>query len=187
MAAWDRQPKEPPKAYQHFTVYRDSGPGRNLQQTCKITGVSYSTISKASADWNWTARCDQWDAHLQATHDRAMVDEAARRGRRRMQTLDALLGVAAKGLKRISDSLDRADGKITLAEVSKAIDVAVKLTRLEEGLATARTDGETNDWKLVIDRMPADLRAAALDCLKEAAPGDADPPAGIPPGPSGAA
>lgn len=176
MAAWDRQPKEPPRAYQHFTVYRDLGPVRTLDNTAKLQGVSLATLLEQSARWNWVARADQWDAHVQQISQRAYLDEAAKSARRRAQAFTALLGKSLEALRSVDIS------KATLAHVAAAMKAATEGLRLEEGLETARVSMEVVDARTIISRLPAEVRAGLLAALDEQsrAGGDSDDPERVP-------
>jgi hypothetical protein len=161
MAAWDRQPKEPPRAYLHFCTYRDLGPERTLEKARQIHGLALVTLECESARWNWVARCDQWDAHVQAIHDRAFLTEAAKRGRQRAQAFMALLGKSLEALKKVD-----LEG-VSLAQVAQAMKVAAEGMRLEEGLETQRVTMELQDARSVLSRLPAEVRSPLLRALDE--------------------
>jgi hypothetical protein len=173
MSAWDRQPQEPPRAFQHFCTYRDLGPERTLEKVGKHWGVSQSLMEQESARWNWTGRSDQWDAHVQSTHDRAYLTEAARQGRTRAQAHRALLGKALEALRQLDLS------KVKLSEIASAVKVASEGMRLEEGLETARVSMELTDARTILSRLPAEVRTPLLRALAEQSGPDGDPgPAG---------
>lgn len=159
MAAWDRQEKEPPKAYQHFTIYRDLGPERSLAKVGQILGVAVQSLEPKASQWNWVARCDQWDAHVQVIQQRAYLDEAAKRGQQRAKAYTALLGKSLEALGKID--LSRAN----LGQVAAAMKAAAEGMRLEEGLATARTTLELQDARFILSRLPAETRREVLQAL----------------------
>lgn len=172
MAAWDRSEKphprtgkpwqEPPRAYQHFTIYRDLGPGRTLEKTAEIQGVKLHTLEGISYDWNWVSRCDQWDAHVQALQQRAYLDEAAKRARQRAQAYTALLTKSLQALQQVD--LEKA----TLAQIAAAMKVAVEGMRLEEGLETARVSMEVQDARTLLARLPVEVRREVIRALDSA-------------------
>jgi hypothetical protein len=178
MAAWDRQPKEPPKAYAHFCTYRDLGPERSLPKVSQLSAVSLPRLKDLSDQYGWVARCDQWDAHVEAIHQRAYLTEAAKKGRQRAQAFTALLGKSLEALRGVDVE------KVPLAQIAAAMKVAVEGLRLEEGLETARLTMEVQDAKLLLSRLPAEVRSPLLRALKEHADPGRDP-VGAPLGLSG--
>lgn len=161
MAAWDRQEKEPPKAYLHFSTYRDLGPTRTLVKVGKIFGVSLSLCEQESAAYNWVARCDQWDAHLRSTIDRAFVDEAARQAKRRAAAYSALLDKSLEALKKVDLKSAR------MGEIAQAMKAAAEGMRTEEGLAIAKTAVEVNDARTIIRELPSEMRRGLCSLLGE--------------------
>jgi hypothetical protein len=161
MSAWDRQPKEPPKAYLHFTVYRDLGPQRTLGKASGICGITEGSLQQESHTWNWVGRCDQWDAHVQAIHDRAFVTEAAKRGRERAQAFTKLLGKCLEALEKVDVS------EVPLEKIASALKVASEGMRLEEGLETQRVSMEVADARTLISQLPAEVRREVIRALAE--------------------
>jgi hypothetical protein len=168
MAAWDRQSGEPPKPYYRFTLYRDLGPERTLEKVGKLSGVSAALCEAESAKYQWVARSDQWDAHVQSTHDRAYLTEAARKGRQRAAAHHALLTKAMEALKKLDLS------KVKMAEIASAVKVASEGMRLEEGLETARVSMELTDARTILSRLPAEVRTPLLRALAEQSGPDGD-------------
>lgn len=159
MSSWDRQLKEPSRAYHHFTLYRDLGPERTLGKTSTLTGLTEGALQQESWKWNWTERCDQWDAHVRNLQDRAFLSEAARQAKERAKAYGALLKKTLKALDQID--LEKA----TLAQVAQALDIAAKGLRLEDGLETSRIAMEVTDARVILSRLPAEVRAPLLRAL----------------------
>lgn len=176
MAAWDRQEKEPPRAFAHFTIYRDLGPDRTLTKASRLCGVTEGSLKQESSAWNWTPRCDQWDAHVQAIGDRAYLTETARRGRQRAQAHMALLAKALEALRQLDVK------KANLAQIASALKVASEGMRLEEGLETARVSMEVTDARVIISRLPPEIRQPLLRALADdvAARGREESAGGVP-------
>jgi hypothetical protein len=161
VAAWDRQEDEPPKAYLHFTVYRDLGPIRTLDNTAKLRGVALPTLLELSAKWNWVARCDQWDAHVQAIHQRAYLTEVAKQARKRASAFEKLLEKSLEALGNVDVE------KVPLEKVAAAMKTATEGIRLEEGLETSRVVMEQQDARFVLSRLPTEVRKPLLRALAE--------------------
>lgn len=137
MASWDRQKDEPTKAFARFTLYRDMGPERSLAKVGSISGVSAALCEQESAKYGWVARCDQWDAHLDAVARKAYVTELERQARQRAQGHSALFGKALTLLQKVDSA--------KLGEISAAMKVATDAMRLEADLATAKTEIDVRD------------------------------------------
>lgn len=63
---WERQPKESPRAYQYFEVYRDLGVSRSVSkvyQKCIDEGrkVNKSYLLRLSQRYQWVQRAAAWD------------------------------------------------------------------------------------------------------------------------------
>lgn len=159
MAAWDRQPNEPPKAYSHFCIYRDTGPDRTLPKVAELCAVSLSRVKQLAERYCWTDRADKWDAHVRALHDRAYLAEVAKRGRQRAQAFLKLLAVSLRALDQVK--LESA----TLAQVAAALKVAAEGMRLEEGLETSRVVMEVTDVRTVLAQLPPNIRSGVCKLL----------------------
>jgi hypothetical protein len=155
MASWDRAPKEPKSSYGRFTVHRDFGPNRSLTETAQITGVSYGVIRQESSAWNWTERCDQFDAHVESLSRRAYVTELEKQARLRARAYNELM---AKCLKQIPTA---PQGRV--GEIATAMKVAADGMRMEAGLATAKIDVED------VTPLTDDERMRRLEALAAAA------------------
>jgi hypothetical protein len=71
-AAWDRWPKEPPRAYDAFRRFRDAGPLRNL---AAVGGDSNPrTVERWSAKWRWRERAVAWDDETHMVADRTRLE-----------------------------------------------------------------------------------------------------------------
>ena len=165
MSAWDRQPRESARAFHHFTVYRDMRPEeRSVPKAAIAVGISRTRAMELSDQWSWVSRAELWDAHVQAVADRAFLMESARRSRQRAAAAQGLLAVAVRALQ----AFDVQTAK--LGEIAQAIKIAAELARLEEGLETARLRVEVHDARLVLERLPINIRLPLLDMI--AAPDD---------------
>lgn len=135
-------------------------------------GITAQAVEPQAVQWNWVARCDQWDAHVKALQDRAFLSEAAKQGRERAKAYSALLKKTLKALEQID--LEKA----TLAQAAQALDIAAKGLRLEEGLETSRVAMEVTDARVILSRLPTEVRAPLLRALDRHAGAGRDPGGG---------
>lgn len=137
--AWERQPGEPGKAYAKFTIYRDLGSARSIPKALAKMGKPsanpgyWQTIA---ARWNWTARCESYDAHVDAEVRKANLQEIVEMNKRQA-------AIAANVQARLIQTLQsiRWD-QVSAIEAARLLDVAVKVERLARGAETARTATE---------------------------------------------
>jgi hypothetical protein len=122
---WQRRPDEPAKAYAAFAAYRDIGAGRSVGKAYRQTHPPRTRDEPArdrsaaapghSHDWarkfDWRARAEAWDEHLDAETRAAQV--AARRKLQErhllvLQTLSNKLvhAAAATDFSRLPPELD---------------------------------------------------------------------------------
>ena len=60
--AWERQPREPQRAYHMFCRYRELGAQRQLDAL--VGDYSLQQLSKWSQRWQWVERAAAWDQYL---------------------------------------------------------------------------------------------------------------------------
>jgi len=97
-APWDRLPEESSKAYAAFSIFRDLGPRRSLDEASRAYHGPSPQVTHSSAArgrrgasgqirtwaqrWNWTARARAWDQELErvkTSKQLAAIDEMAER------------------------------------------------------------------------------------------------------------
>ncbi|MEN9216010.1 MAG: hypothetical protein Q6K90_01655 [Gloeomargarita sp. HHBFW_bins_162] len=59
---WERQPREPQRAYHLFCRYRDMGAQRRLETLTQEYGLEQ--LHKWLSRWQWVERAAAWDQHL---------------------------------------------------------------------------------------------------------------------------
>jgi hypothetical protein len=161
MAAWDKQKGETPKTFSHFCIYRDLGPERTLEKSAKIAGISWAQAQRLSDTYGWVQRCDQWDAQIRAIHDRAYLTQVAEDGKRRAQAFKALMNKCVTALNLFDPSI----AKPKLNEIAAAMKAAAEGMRLEQGLSTANIAMEVSDARVIVSRLPAEVRSGLLRAL----------------------
>ena len=60
--AWDQQPRESPRNFGLFALYRDHGRLRSVAQIAGMSPISYSTVAKIARFGKWVERAGLWDA-----------------------------------------------------------------------------------------------------------------------------
>jgi hypothetical protein len=153
-AAWERQTREPEKAYQAFLTFRDRGPGRTVTEASRTLLKSRHLIDRWCQRYNWRERAARYDA---ATDLR---QRAARLRRRTEAVGDHILvaielAEAARAKIRLLPLLDGSGNPVidpqtgapylvppdaaAIAAAAQGIDKAIKHHRLALGLPTEHT------------------------------------------------
>jgi hypothetical protein len=137
-------PTESLKAFDAFLCYVDMGRNRSWRQVAAKVGVSVDSIKLWSGKYHWVERVHQYQAHI--LRSRLEVETAAIKAtaetwaKRHDEFREREWNVGAKLLAvahRCLDALATKDpDDATLAEVSRAIDVADRIARLSLDLAT---------------------------------------------------
>ena len=159
MASWDKQPFESGTQFFYFTVFRDLGPTRSLRQAADICEISgFGDLPSRN---NWTARIDQWDAHLQSISQRTLINEVSKDSQKRAAAYRMLLDKTISALRNV----DLRDA--TINQIAIAMKITAEGMRLEEGLHTARVMTEAVDHEAVLARLDPRIRAGLLRALAD--------------------
>lgn len=118
---YDRMPKEPPKAYHAFSLYRDMGLHRTLEQVRKQLGrpsVYLRVLEGWSAQWRWVERSRAWDHYLETKSREAAEAYIPIWEQRRQASLEANLLMAAMIRSRLQEMMTRPIIRETVKEVN---------------------------------------------------------------------
>lgn len=165
---WERQSGEPSKAYAKFCTYRDLGPSRSIPKALAKVGKSSAKPGywqKIAARWNWTGRCDAFDAHVDAERRSAQLEEIVEMNRRQA-------ALAVNALAKLVSALNSINwATITPADFARILDVATKVERLARGAETDRTANEHSGTVKVESSLrqmsDVDLRAAIIQQFEQ--------------------
>lgn len=128
---WERQPKEKPKPFEAFCIYRDMGIERSIRKVAANVGKSDTLIGRWSKENNWVERVTAWDDEQERIQREIAQKEQAREIRKmRKKHADlasAMLIKATKALARIPDD------EIKAGDLTRMVDVAAKLERISRG------------------------------------------------------
>ena len=139
---WSRRPddegehRETEPAWHAFQTYRDLGPGRTMAKAVSELGrkPSYKSSMEKWSRWHqWVARCEEWDAHLDAVTQKAAETVAIRQGRLARDMIEFFQGWLAE--LRASEEPD-----ITASEMIKLLALALKTDQLANDRPTDLTE-----------------------------------------------
>lgn len=134
MIAWERQVNEGTKPYEAFSVYRDLGTGRTLEQVAIQLKKSATIMGRWSGEYNWIARAAAYDDHIDKQARKKIEADAIKRKaamlQRHANTGRVLQG---KGLEYLqTHGVDR--GTDAIRAIVKGVDVERKAEGLPEYL-----------------------------------------------------
>lgn len=172
---WHRMPGEPESAYLKFEEFLRAPRPRRLIRP----GVGrHQSICDMAAEWQWFARVDAFDKHWQEVRDREIEAFVKQDGREMATEHMAMLrdarelaSIHIERQLRTARELEFSDAK--LSDLTRLLDVVVKLERLQAGQSTQNHAQVTDLSGMSLE----DLRKMEELATKlEAAGSDGEPP-----------
>lgn len=177
---WDQLPKETPKAFAAFTIYRDLGESRSLVKVQGQVRKCARLIARWSAKFDWRARALAFDVEKSKIAIKAIEAAAAnaaaewkRREKQLKETEWAMHEAAIAAARRALDSyLTREKVYANLTDIARILEVASKLGRLATGVGMGEERCESElpavrvEFNLALEKvysepLPGELVAAA--------------------------
>lgn len=188
ISMWERQPKEPEKAFAAFVTYRDAGEDRTIASAAALAGKWRNQAYRWSKGWRWRERALAYDRHLDAAAVKAATkarrDMAARHAGLANGALGALQAPVASLIAKIQTPefiADMASWKpreqlAFIAKSATAIKDLVAVERLSRGAPSdvVGTIGTTATAKTLVEAIDGLLREHGYDA--ETNPADATTP-----------
>jgi len=186
-ALWDQMPGESSKAFQAFSLYRDLGPSRCLDQASRnyhqrqrteTAGTpprrpprASGTIRRWAERWNWSARALAWDQELERVKRTEQVAAVKEMGERHAREALMLQNKAVERLRLLRPE------ELKPRETLNFLVEAAKLERLARGEPTERVAEEHRftDVKELTDDELARIVASRSTLLPAGCPGAAAP------------
>lgn len=135
METWERQPDESTQAYEAFTVYREE---RSITKVAQKLDKSRTIIGQWSSEWQWVARCRDYDNALQSVdfeEKRAAIREMHQR---HLKMADTLQDKAMKALEQ----LDMADCSPRIVLEALKLSMEIERRSIYEEMADCEIRGE---------------------------------------------
>lgn len=154
LASYDRQPKETPKAWEAFQVFRDLGTKRNLKAVAAELGKGVPGIQKWSGKWKWKPRVRDWDDEQDriAEHRRQVLEgKAAEQTAKAQAAMIKRHANVAEGMSRVvgdklaaflqdkCDKCGQGNAQLSPKDMAQWLAVSARLERVCRGLPA---DGE---------------------------------------------
>ena len=114
---WRRRPNEPTRAYAAFVLYRNQGPHKrslrllSTQLKRRRSGSVQATtthingcVARWSRDWDWVARVEEWDDHMDRQALLAQIETTKAMNARHAESALRLQAEALAALERLDPS-----------------------------------------------------------------------------------
>lgn len=138
---WDRQPSEPQRAWQLFTMFRDLGPQRTMRGVAARAGVEVKTVTRAARVWSWAKRANLYDVVQDQALQKTSTEELAEIRKRQIQIGHLFTTTGALVVKKLYDKEKNSDTtEMTARDAAALVDIGVKLLRLNTDQPTERTE-----------------------------------------------
>ena len=107
-------------AFAAFVDYRDTGAKRSIAKTVKArqssgAKASIRVLEGWSAKFQWVARCEAWDQHLDKRRTDAAAQEVEEMRRRHIQTAQAMQGLGVRELEKLLRKSEASGGELVIS------------------------------------------------------------------------
>lgn len=153
---WDRQPREPEKAYAYFGIYRDLGRTRTVAKVAAEVHKSRDYLHKLASTWRWVQRAQAFDREQDRLYGEGLAERRRDMADRHARIASAL---QAKIVARLQ-SLDAS--RLTPGDIARWLEVATRIERLALGLpdsTTAHTGPDGGPIQAEVNGMSEEQRA----------------------------
>lgn len=165
---WERQNGESARQYSRYTVFRDLGESRTLNDALEIINATSTTklakgsLHQLSFIYRWTERCESWDAKQAQAEQRRLISLRRDMIERHRRIATGLTGKAVAAMSKINLDKDA----LAPVDIVRFITLAADLERKALGEPTERVaiSGPTGGPVQVEDlsRLSAEQRKARL-------------------------
>lgn len=152
---WDRQRREPEKAYGYFVLYRDLGRTRTVAKVAAEVHKSRDYLHKLASVWKWVQRAQTWDREEDRLYAEGMAEQRRDMARRHARIASALLGKLVGRLQNLDAS------RLGPGDIARWLEVATRVERLALGLpdsTTAHTGPDGGPIRAEVDQMSEQQR-----------------------------
>ncbi|WP_319461270.1 hypothetical protein [Micromonospora sp. RTP1Z1] len=153
---WDRQPREPEKAYGYFVLYRDLGRTRTVAKVAEQVHKSRDYLHKLATRWKWVQRAQAWDREEDRLYVEGLAEQRRDMARRHARVASALQAKLVARLQTLDAS------KLTPGDVARWLEVSTRVERLALGLpdsTTAHTGPDGGPIRAEVEQMNEQQRA----------------------------
>ena len=138
---WDRQDGETNRAYHAFLCYRNMGALRSLRKAAeKFYGVKSTSkghqFLRWSADNNWVARCEAWDAEQNRAWQLEQRVSIKQMNKRQATYGETMAKVGMSNILVLSGIEDKGKASFSLEESRRLLETGTRMERVARGEVT---------------------------------------------------
>jgi hypothetical protein len=138
--AWSQQPKETPRNYGMFLMYRDMGRIRTVAQFAEMSPLSYASTARVARYNKWAARAGLWDAELERLNSIRLLQDREDMARRHAGAARKLFDKALQRLATLNIDTISPTVLVMMFEAAARIErSALGLETLNKGASSAQT------------------------------------------------
>ncbi|BCJ61548.1 hypothetical protein [Micromonospora endophytica] len=152
---WDRQDREPEKAYGYFVLYRDLGRTRTVAKVATEVNKSRDYLHKLATAWKWVQRAQAWDREEDRLYVEGLAEQRRDMAKRHARISSALQAKIVARLQTIDAS------KLSPGDIARWLEVATRVERLALGLpdsTTSHTGPDGGPIRAEVEQMSAAQR-----------------------------
>ncbi|MDG4796894.1 hypothetical protein [Micromonospora sp. WMMD1082] len=160
--AWDRQHREPEKAYGYFVLYRDLGRTRTVAKVATEVDKSRDYLHKLATSWKWVQRAQAWDREEDRLYVEGLAEQRRDMAKRHARIASALQGKLVARLQSLKPE------QLSVADIARWLEVATRVERLALGLpdsTTAHTGPDGGPIRAEVEQMTEQQRAEFFRAL----------------------
>lgn len=146
---WERQPREPARAYETFRTFRDLGTGRSIAALVDQTGANPRTVKHWHSDWCWRDRARAWDEHLYRAEDDVRLEELRRMHRAHSTAGRLALTKAISALRVLPDASITGPVAVRLLDVGARLERSTLTTSVAELQGVEPVDDTEDPWEVI--------------------------------------
>lgn len=175
--AWEQQPRESPRNYGLFLMYRDLGRIRSVAQVAAMSTLSYAAVARLSRFNKWVERAGLWDAEQDRIANIRLHDAREAMAKSHAKAAQAMMKKALARLETLDIESISPHALILMLDTAARIErAALGLEVLNKGAsaqtsvavtATTKTDGAGDPVMHVEVGVRHDKIMATLDAMVE--------------------
>ncbi len=128
---WERQPGDTDTAWDRFVAYREQTLPRGRVDVAAKMGITPKALDQFAHKYDYVARARAWDAEQQRVQDAATLEGAVKVRKTQLDGIDAMM---ERGMELVRH------GPGDAGHGARMVSEGIKLRRLVDGAATARTE-----------------------------------------------
>lgn len=104
---WEQLPRESPKAFHAFRLYRDLMEKRTLAKVAETLGCSSTNVERWARKWAWTQRCYEFDLVQEEEFRKQTARDRMAHRRQQVQLGTVLQNIAAHALREMQQKIEQ--------------------------------------------------------------------------------